>query len=98
MTGQHMQDFTLYCGTLGTAFFLFKAYLVTNNKNDLALCAQIVKACDSASFHSRYSTCMCVSRYVCLMSLDETYEISISKIRNYIFLLLGLITNHFLFC
>ena len=26
MTGQQVQDFTLYCGTLGTAFFLFRAY------------------------------------------------------------------------
>ena len=55
MTGQHVQDFTLYCGTLGTAFFLFRAYLVTNNHNDLALSSQIVKACDSASINSRFS-------------------------------------------
>ena len=55
MTGQQVQDFTLYCGTLGTAFFLFRAYLLTNNNNDLALSSQIVKACDTASFNSRYS-------------------------------------------
>ncbi|KAG2717294.1 hypothetical protein I3760_03G168300 [Carya illinoinensis] len=67
MTGQRVQDFTLYCGTLGTAFFLFKAYLITNNKNDLALCAQIVKACDSASFHSRGVTFLCGRAGVCAL-------------------------------
>ncbi|XP_062153051.1 lanC-like protein GCL2 [Alnus glutinosa] len=59
MTGQHVRDFTLYCGTLGTAFLLFKAYLVTSNKNDLALCSQIVKACDSASFSPTDVTFLC---------------------------------------
>ncbi|XP_059452165.1 lanC-like protein GCL2 isoform X2 [Corylus avellana] len=59
MTGQLVRDFTLYCGTLGTAFLLFKAYLVTNNKNDLALCSQIVKACDSASFSTTDVTFLC---------------------------------------
>jgi hypothetical protein len=61
MTGQLVRDFTLYCGTLGTAFLLFKAYLVTNNKNDLALCSQIVKACDSASFSPTYSLSLSLS-------------------------------------
>lgn len=52
---QQVPDFTLYCGTLGTAFLLFKAYQVTKNTNDLAVCSQIVKDCDSASRHSRFA-------------------------------------------
>ncbi|KAL8131324.1 lanC-like protein GCL2 isoform X2 [Apium graveolens] len=46
---QDVQDFTVYTGTLGTAFLLFKSYQVTNNTSDLELACQIVKACDSAS-------------------------------------------------
>jgi hypothetical protein len=67
MTGQHVRDFTLYCGTLGTAFLLFKAYLVTSNKNDLALCSQIVKACDSASFSPTYSLSLSLSLSLTLL-------------------------------
>ncbi|PWA66777.1 Lanthionine synthetase C-like protein [Artemisia annua] len=48
-TGQKVQDFTIYTGTLGTAFLLLKSYQVTNNKNDLDLSSEIIKACDSAS-------------------------------------------------
>ncbi|XP_010241998.1 PREDICTED: lanC-like protein GCL2 isoform X2 [Nelumbo nucifera] len=48
-SGRCVSDFTLYTGSLGTAFLLFKAYQATKNKNDLNLCAEIVKACDSAS-------------------------------------------------
>lgn len=55
LTRQQVPDFTLYCGTLGTAFLLFKAYQVTKNTNDLAVCSQIVKDCDSASRHSRFA-------------------------------------------
>ncbi|XP_073001180.1 lanC-like protein GCL2 [Typha latifolia] len=46
---QNINDYTLYTGALGTAFLLFKAYLVTSNRSDLKLCGEIVKACDSAS-------------------------------------------------
>lgn len=53
-TGQEVRDFTLYSGVLGTAYLLFRAYLVTANKTDLALCSEIVKACDFASFGSRF--------------------------------------------
>ncbi|CAL1406603.1 unnamed protein product [Linum trigynum] len=52
-TGQSVRDFTLYSGTLGTAFLLFRVYEVTGNKTDLLLCLEIVKACDSASSTSR---------------------------------------------
>ncbi|KAG8473330.1 hypothetical protein CXB51_035443 [Gossypium anomalum] len=54
ITSQKVSDFTLYCGTLGTAFLLFKSYQLTNNNNDLSLCLAIVDACDSASLSSRY--------------------------------------------
>uniref|UniRef100_A0A5B7ADD2 Putative lanC-like protein GCR2 n=1 Tax=Davidia involucrata TaxID=16924 RepID=A0A5B7ADD2_DAVIN len=47
--GKPAQDYSLYTGALGTASLLFKAYQVTNNKDDLNLCSDIVKACDSAS-------------------------------------------------
>ncbi|KAG1355163.1 putative LanC-like protein GCL2 [Cocos nucifera] len=43
------KDFTLYTGALGTAFLLFKAYQVTNNRGDLSLCSEIIRACDVAS-------------------------------------------------
>lgn len=70
MSGQRVQDSTLYSGSLGAAFLLFKAYLFTKNKNDLALCSQIVKACHSASFNSRYTLSL-ILFFLCLMSLDE---------------------------
>lgn len=47
--GGRVSDYTLYTGALGTAFLLFKAYQVTSDNNDLALCSHIIKACDSAS-------------------------------------------------
>ncbi|THG13664.1 hypothetical protein TEA_007403 [Camellia sinensis var. sinensis] len=53
ITEQLVADFTLYSGTLGTAFLQFKAYQVTNNEVDLKLCSEIVKACDFASSQSR---------------------------------------------
>ena len=55
ITGQNVSDFTLYCGTLGTAFLLFKSFQLTNNTNDLSLCLAIVDACNSASLSSRYT-------------------------------------------
>lgn len=44
---------SLYSGNLGTALLLYKSYQVTGNENDLFLCLEIVKACDSASRASR---------------------------------------------
>lgn len=49
-----VSDYTVYTGALGTAFLLFKAYQVTRDKNDLVLCSDIIKACDSASRGSGY--------------------------------------------
>ncbi|KAL2557811.1 LanC-like protein GCL2 [Forsythia ovata] len=67
LSGQRVEDFTLYCGSLGTAFFLFKSFQVTHNKNDLSLCSEIVKACDTASHHSRDVTFMCGRAGVCAL-------------------------------
>ncbi|KAI3736169.1 hypothetical protein L6452_15703 [Arctium lappa] len=52
-TRQKVEDFTIYRGTLGTAFLLLKSYQITGNKNDLDLSFEIIKACDSASAKSR---------------------------------------------
>ncbi|KAM3343540.1 lanC-like protein GCL2 isoform X2 [Capsicum galapagoense] len=67
LTRQQVSDFTLYCGTLGTAFLLFKAYQVTKNTNGLAVCSQIVKDCDAASRHSRDVTFLCGRAGVCAL-------------------------------
>ncbi|KAL5797603.1 hypothetical protein ACOSQ2_002423 [Xanthoceras sorbifolium] len=67
LTGQHVQDFTLYCGALGTAFLLFKAYQVAQNKNDLDLCLEIIKSCDSSSLPSREVTFLCGRAGVCAL-------------------------------
>ncbi|WCJ30694.1 Glutathione S-transferase LANCL1 [Euphorbia peplus] len=67
MNGQNVQDFTLYSGTLGTAFLLFKSYQVTDNKNDLLMCLEIIKACDSASASSRDVTFICGRGGVCAL-------------------------------
>ncbi|KAI3466131.1 hypothetical protein Pfo_022794 [Paulownia fortunei] len=57
--GKRVGDYTLYTGALGTAFLLFKAYQVTGHKNDLALCSDIIKACDTASRGSGRVTFIC---------------------------------------
>lgn len=56
-----MHEYTLYTSALGTAYLLFKAFQVTQNENDLKLCSEIVKACDSASRDSGYSLSLCLS-------------------------------------
>ncbi|KAF7140428.1 hypothetical protein RHSIM_Rhsim06G0146700 [Rhododendron simsii] len=55
LSGQCVRDFSLYCGALGTAFLQFKAYQLTNNKDDLNLCSDIIKACDSLCSCSGFS-------------------------------------------
>ncbi|KAL0301531.1 UNVERIFIED_CONTAM: LanC-like protein GCL2 [Sesamum radiatum] len=66
-TGLRVEDFTLYTGTLGTAFLLFKSFQVAGNKNDLSLCLEIVKACDSSSAASRDVTFICGRAGVCAL-------------------------------
>ncbi|CAL5406480.1 unnamed protein product [Camellia sinensis] len=67
ITEQRVADFTLYSGTLGTAFLQFKAYQVTINEVDLKLCSEIVKACDFASSQSRDVTFVCGRAGVCAL-------------------------------
>lgn len=74
LAGKRVQDYALYTGALGTAFLLFKAYQITNNRDDLNVCSEIVKACDSASATSGYlfffplfSLCVCL----CFCSLNR---------------------------
>ncbi|KNA07455.1 hypothetical protein SOVF_171740 [Spinacia oleracea] len=66
-SGKRVQDYSLYTGALGTALLLFKAYQVTNNKGDLALSSEIIKACDSASRGSKNVTFICGRSGVCAL-------------------------------
>ncbi|KAK1309526.1 hypothetical protein QJS10_CPA09g01582 [Acorus calamus] len=65
--GRRVKDFTLYTGSLGTAFLLFKAYQVTDNRNDLSLCLEIVKACDAAARDSGQVTFICGRAGACAL-------------------------------
>jgi hypothetical protein len=47
--GRKVTDYTLYTGSLGIALLLFKSFQVTGDRGDLALAADIVRACDDAS-------------------------------------------------
>ncbi|CAL5390694.1 unnamed protein product [Camellia sinensis] len=60
-------DCILYTGVLGTAYLLFKAYQISNNKDDLNLCSQIVKACHTASRSSGCVTFICGQAGVCAL-------------------------------
>lgn len=57
--GKRVGDYSLYTGALGTAFLLFKAYLVTKDRHDLDVCSEIIKACDHASNASGRVTFIC---------------------------------------
>ncbi|RZC92999.1 hypothetical protein C5167_028357, partial [Papaver somniferum] len=59
--------FTVYTGSLGIAYLLFKSYQVTNNKNDLTLCSEIVQDCDTSSKNSRNVTFLCGRAGVCAL-------------------------------
>ncbi|KAF2285997.1 hypothetical protein GH714_009579 [Hevea brasiliensis] len=67
LSGKRVHDYTIYTGALGTAYLLFKAYQATNNENDLKLCSEIVKACDSASRDSGRVTFICGHAGVCAL-------------------------------
>ncbi|XVF70343.1 hypothetical protein PTKIN_Ptkin11bG0154300 [Pterospermum kingtungense] len=66
-SGKRVQDYTLYTGALGTAYFVFRAYQVTKNEDDLKLCSDVVKACDSASKDSGRVTFICGRAGVCAL-------------------------------
>ncbi|XP_021287944.1 lanC-like protein GCR2 isoform X1 [Herrania umbratica] len=67
LSGKRVQDYTLYTGALGTAYLVFNAYQVTKNENDLKLCSDIVKACDSASKDSGRVTFICGRAGICAL-------------------------------
>ncbi|CAI9089435.1 OLC1v1024008C1 [Oldenlandia corymbosa var. corymbosa] len=66
-SGQNVADFSLYSGALGTAFLLWKSFQVTNDAEDLCLCSEIVRACDSASLGSRDVSFICGRAGVCAL-------------------------------
>ncbi|XP_052206409.1 lanC-like protein GCR2 isoform X2 [Diospyros lotus] len=67
LSGRRVSDYTVYTGALGTAYLLFKAYQISNNKDDLKLCSEIVKACDAASRNSERVTFICGRAGVCAL-------------------------------
>ncbi|XP_051146550.1 lanC-like protein GCR2 [Andrographis paniculata] len=73
-TGKRVSDYTLYTGALGTAFLLFKAYRVTGDENDLQLCSDIIKACNSASRSSGRVTFICGRAGVCALGAVVAYH------------------------
>lgn len=55
-----VRDFSLYTGSLGTAYLCFKAYEMMKNPDDLTLCTQIVEHCATAAQGMReYITFLC---------------------------------------
>ncbi|OQU91563.1 lanC-like protein GCL2 isoform X2 [Sorghum bicolor] len=67
--GRKVTDYTLYTGSLGTALLLFKSFQVTGDRGDLALAADIVRACDEASrgLPRRFLTFICGRAGVCAL-------------------------------
>ncbi|CAL4925684.1 unnamed protein product [Urochloa decumbens] len=67
--GRQATDYTLYTGALGTALLLFKSFRVTGDRGDLALAADIVRACDEASqgLPRRFLTFICGRAGVCAL-------------------------------
>ncbi|XP_061367256.1 lanC-like protein GCR2 isoform X2 [Gastrolobium bilobum] len=82
-SGKRVKDYTLYTGALGTAYLVFKAYLVTKNGNDLKLCSEIVKACDSASAISGRVTFICGRAGVCALGAVIAKHIGDETLLNY---------------
>lgn len=83
LSGQRVEDFSLYAGTLGTAYLLFKSFQVTHNKNDLSLCLEIVKACDSSSTQSRDVTFLCGRAGVCVVGAVAAKHMGDDKLFDY---------------
>ncbi|XP_057796537.1 lanC-like protein GCL2 [Salvia miltiorrhiza] len=83
LSGQRVEDFSLYAGTLGTAYLLLKSFQVTRNKNDLSLCLEIVKACDSSSTRSRDVTFLCGRAGVCALGAVAAEYVGDGKLSDY---------------
>ncbi|WOL06039.1 hypothetical protein Cni_G14771 [Canna indica] len=82
-SGPHLKDYTLYTGILGTAFLLFKAYQVTNNPADLAVCAEVIRACDRESQGSPFVTFICGRAGVCALGAVVAKEAGDEGLLNY---------------
>ncbi|XP_062201471.1 lanC-like protein GCL2 isoform X2 [Phragmites australis] len=65
--GRQVTDYTLYTGALGTALLLFKSFQVTGDRGDLALAADIVRACDATSRGLPFLTFICGRAGVCAL-------------------------------
>ncbi|KAL9667453.1 hypothetical protein QQ045_001812 [Rhodiola kirilowii] len=78
--GVRVRDFTLYTGPLGTAYLLFKAYLVDKDSNDLKLCSEIVQGCDYASRDSGRVTFICGQAGVCALGAVVAKHIGNEKL------------------
>lgn len=89
LSGQVVHDFTLYSGNLGTALLLYKSYQVTSNENDLFLCLEIVKACDSASLASRDVTFICGRAGVCALGAVAAKHANDEALQSYYLSQLG---------
>lgn len=68
-SGRRLQDCILYTGALGTAYLVLKAYEITHNENDLKLCSEIIKSCDSATRSNGYNP------YLYFLSEVESFEL-----------------------
>ncbi|KAJ1386433.1 Six-hairpin glycosidase-like superfamily [Sesbania bispinosa] len=82
-SGNRVKDYTLYTGALGTSYLVFKAYQVTKNANDLNLCSDIVKACDSASANSGRVTFICGRAGVCALGAVISKHTGDERLLNY---------------
>lgn len=89
LSGQVVHDFTLYSGNLGTALLLYKSYQVTGNENDLFLCLEIVKACDSASLASRDVTFICGRAGACALGAVAAKHANDEALQSYYLSQLG---------
>ncbi|KAK7324591.1 hypothetical protein VNO77_28278 [Canavalia gladiata] len=82
-SGKRVKDYTLYTGALGTAYLVFKAYQVTKDRNDLNLCSEIVRACDSASENSGRVTFMCGRAGVCALGAVLAKDVGDERLHDY---------------
>ncbi|OIV92418.1 hypothetical protein TanjilG_23018 [Lupinus angustifolius] len=82
-SGKRVKDYTLYTGALGTAYLVFKAYQVTHDSDDLNLCSEIVKACDSASANSSRVTFICGNAGVCALGAVLAKHTGDERLLNY---------------
>nr|GLL47073.1 hypothetical protein DM860_011248 [Ipomoea trifida] len=81
--GKRVSDYSLYTGALGTAFLLFKAYQVSKEGNDLALCSEIISACDLASRGSGRVTFICGQAGVCALGSVVAMHIGNERLCNH---------------